>query len=62
MCNKISIGRKGFKYFIGYKDDENNASKNYWICKYMYVLFIKNDQLLKNTIKYGMNSSIILKK
>ena len=37
--SKVSFGKKGFRYFIGYKDDEKgkplgimyNASKNEWI-------------------------------
>ena len=35
----VSFGKKGYKYFIGYKDYDYktkrlcNASKNEWICK-----------------------------
>ena len=29
VSNKVSFGKKGFKYFIGYKDDKNNSTFMY---------------------------------
>ena len=28
VCNKVSFGKKGFKYFIGYKDARIRPPKN----------------------------------
>ena len=48
ISSKVSLGKNGYKYFIGYKDDiVYNASKNEWIRKVfmklnMYFL-IKDD-------------------
>ena len=57
-ANKVSFGKKGFKYFIGYKDDQENRPiciflpkmsayrKDFDESKYMSFL-IKDDELLE---------------
>ena len=52
LSDKVSLGKKGFKYFIGYKDAKKNqtsmyiSSKNEGILKTKYVSFqIKNNEL-----------------
>ena len=64
VSNKVSVGKKGFKYFIGYKDTKNIRPlctflskmsayrKDFDETKYISLL-IKDDELLKNTIKFG---------
>ena len=45
VSDKVSLGKKGFKYFIGYKDAKKNqtsmyiSSKNECILKTKYVSF-----------------------
>ena len=73
VSNKVPFGKKDFKCFIGYKD----VKKVRLLCiilpkvivytrdidetKYMSFL-IKNEELLENIIKFGIKSSILLKK
>ena len=63
--------KKGFKYFIGYKDAKkirplcvfllkmSAYRKDFDETKYM-SFFIKNDELLKNMIKFGKRLKILL--
>ena len=63
--------KKGFKYFIGYKDAKKIRSlcvfllkmsayrKDFDETKYM-SFFIKDDELLKNMIKFGKRLKILL--
>ena len=63
--------KKGFKYFIGYKDAKkirplcvfllkmSTYRKDFDETKYM-SFFIKNDELLKNMIKFGKRLKILL--
>ena len=70
--DKIPFGENGFKYFTGYKDDEkfkplyvmlpimSAYTKKYDDeTKYMSFL-IEDDELLKNTIKSGIKSALLL--
>ena len=63
--------KKGFKYFIGYKDAKkirplcvfllkmSAYRKDFDETKYM-SFFIKDDELLKNMIKFGKRLKILL--
>ena len=63
--------KKGFKYFIGYKDAKkirplcvfllkmSAYRKDFDETKYM-SFFIKDDELLKNIIKFGKRLKILL--
>ena len=71
VFNKVSFDKKGFKYFIGYKDDEkvkplcimlpkmSGYTKSFNETKYMSIL-IKEDELLEkyNKIWYKVKDSI----
>ena len=62
ISNQIYFGKRGFKYFIGYKDNEkvwqwcillpkmSGYTKNYIETKYMFFI-IKDDELLQKWIK-----------
>ena len=66
--NQVSFSKKGFKYFIGYKDAKNNrplciflpkmrAYRRDFETKYMSFL-TKDDKSLKNIMKFGKKSEI----
>ena len=69
---KVSFGKNSFKYLAGYKDNEKVTllhiilpkmtahTKTFDETEYMSFL-IKNDELLKNTIKSGIKSVIASK-
>ena len=73
VSNKVSFGKKGFTYFVGYKDTNKirplciilskmGACRKYFDeTKYIFIL-IKHDELLKNTIKFGKKIKNNLKK
>ena len=73
MSNKVSFDKKGFKYFIGYKDDKKIRplciflpkmsvyGKDLDGTKHMSFL-MKDDELLKNTMKFEKNVINGLKK
>ena len=67
VSNKASIVKKGFKYFIGYKDAKKIRLLSIFLpemstyrkdSEYMSFL-IKNDELLKDIIKFGKRLKII---
>ena len=70
VSNKVLFGKKGFKYFTGYKDDRKDkpfcimlpkmsaCRRDFDETKYMSFL-IKDDELLKNIIKSGVKSTIV---
>ena len=37
VTNKVSFGRKGFKYFIGYKDDKKSDLYAYFSQKWVHI-------------------------
>ena len=68
--NKVSFGKKGFKHFNGYKDAKSIRPfciflpkisayrKNFDEAKYASFL-MKNNELLKNIIKFGKRLKIL---
>ena len=73
MSNKVSFGKNGFKYFIGYKDGKkitplciilpkiSSYRKDFDEIKYVSFL-IKNDKMQGNYNKIWENVSNIIKK
>ena len=64
VCNKVSFGKKGFKYFIGQKDDKKIRHLCIFLPKYSAYrrefdqtkdisFLVKDDGLLENIMKFG---------
>ena len=73
MSNKVSFGKKGLKYFIGYKDTKkirplciflpkmSACRRDFDKTKYMSLL-IKDNKLSKKIMKFGKKLKIVSKK
>ena len=63
VSNKVSFGKKDFKYFICYKDAKNISTyrRDFDKTKCM-SFFIKDENLLQNKMKFGKKSSTLSKK
>ena len=64
LSNKLSFGKKGFKYFINFKDAKKLDLYVYFSQKRVYteetlmklnicLFLIKDDKLLENIMKFG---------
>ena len=73
VSNKVSFGKMGLKYFIGYKDSKKIRP----LCKFFpemgtcrrdfdetkYISFLtKDDELIENIMKFGKKVKIVSKK
>lgn len=59
ISNKVSLGKKGYKYFIGYKVFQLCIALPNFDERCMSWL-IKGYKILRNTIKSGIESAAIL--
>ena len=71
VCNKVSFGKKGFKYFIGQKDDKKIRHLCIFLPKYSAYrrefdqtkdisFLVKDDGLLENIMKFGKKLKMTL--